>query len=494
MRVVSIILRFVQLLAIVPIGMGISNAQSFFDLLNGLAQGQPWDYAEFAKRLAAFSSPTALGTALIVGLELILRQGKQAETRAHLYPDQPWLWKPMWAERRIKLSNRSVVAACLAALAVYGFVLVPVGLWMASQKQATVVYVFFGLIGLFLLAVIRMMWLNRRWGSSELEILTLPGVIGGPFRGKVILSESLPDGTALRVTLNCNRIRTNRMHPSGETHSVTDTIWQDQKILVTSPSMAQPNAVAIPCSFAIPISCEPTSLNTIGFSSSTGSGSDEQVSIYWQLSVGMKDPLDVRQVTFEVPVFRTQSSSPDYQDSAAAEAPYLETEDVRAVLESLPLQRDYLASGERLRFSLMRRRDFFWMVVFTLAVTLGLGAIFRYVSMPGALLAAFLPGFLVILCYKTLIEALTWSADIEITDRAATFTAGYLWSRRRYEFPRGRLPRLECREEMRRQSGSTYCVSLVPAEGRPCVLVKRLDGKQNAFAVRDWLTKELWKT
>ena len=43
------------------------------ELLNGLAQGQPWDFAEFAARLAAFASPTALGLALILGLELLLR-------------------------------------------------------------------------------------------------------------------------------------------------------------------------------------------------------------------------------------------------------------------------------------------------------------------------------------------------------------------------------------------------------------------------------------
>src|SRR5262249_51935689 len=100
MRAVSIIIRFVQLLAIFPIGLGISNAEKFFELLNGLAQGQPWDFVEFAKRLAAFSSPTGLGVALIVGLELMLRQGRATHARSLLFPEQPWLWKPMWAERR----------------------------------------------------------------------------------------------------------------------------------------------------------------------------------------------------------------------------------------------------------------------------------------------------------------------------------------------------------------------------------------------------------
>jgi hypothetical protein len=491
MRAVSIIIRFVQLLAMLPIGLGISNAGSFFELLNGLAQGQPWDFGEFAARLAAFSGPTGLGVALMLGLELLLRRGEVTHARSLRFPEQPWLWKRMWAERRIRLSNRTPVLICLAGLCFFAFVMVPVGLWIQSKMPDAPIYIGLGVLGLFVLALLRMAWLNRRWGRSELEFLTLPGVIGGPFRGTVILSESLPEGTALRVTLNCMRHRTIRMRPSGDTSSVTDTIWQAQKILVTALSMARSNGVAVPCSFAIPYSCEPTSLDTIGFSSSRDSDPDEHVSIYWELSVGMKDPVDVRQVTFEVPVFQTENSSPSYQEDTAIDAPFLEPVDVNALLESLPLRCEYSATGKRLRFSMMRPRDFLFMLLFTLAVTVGVWAIFRYVSLPGALFAAFLPVVLAIACLKTLVEALTWKVDIEVTAKSTTFTAGYPWSRRRYEFSRGKLPSFECHQEFRRQSGSTYCVRLVSAEGSRCVIAKRLDGKQNATALRDWLTKEL---
>jgi hypothetical protein len=490
MRAVSIIIRFVQLLMIFPVGIGISNAGSFFELLNGLAQGQPWNFAEFATRLALFSSPTGLGVGLIVGLEFMLRQGRMTHARSLRFPGKPWLWKPMWAERRIRISNRTAVAVCLAMLGVYGFVLVPVLLWMLSQKPIWPVYLFLGAPPVFLLALMRMMWLNRRWGRSELEILTLPGVIGGPFRGTLIVSESLAEGTALRLTLKCIRHRTTRMRPSGDINSVTDTIWQDQKIVLTSPAMSRPNAVAIPCSFAIPFSCEPTSLDTITFSKSTDPDPDVHVSFHWKLSVGMKDPLDLRAVAFEVPVFRTESSSPDYQEDVTVDAPYLEPVDVDALLESIPLEREYSASGECFHFSLMRTRDFFLFLAFTLAVSLGVWAIFYYVSMPMALFAALLPTVLALASYWVLVQAVAWKADIEVTADATTFTAGYIWSRRRYEFPRGKLPCLECREEFRRESGSSYCVCLVPTDGPPCDLVKRLDGKQNAVAVRDWLMNQ----
>jgi hypothetical protein len=283
------------------------------------------------------------------------------------------------------------------------------------------------------------------------------------------------------------------MRPSGESNSTTDVIWQDQKILVTALTMSHTDGVAIPCSFAIPYSCEPTSLDTIGFSRSTSSDPDEIISIYWQLSVDMKDPLDARAVTFDIPVFKTESSSPNYREDKPADAPFVEPVDVTALLDSLPLERETSTSGQRLRFTMFRGRDFVLMLLFTLALALGVWAIFRSVSMPIAFFAAFVPAGLLIFSCGALVQALTWKAEIEITPEATTFTAGYFRSRRRYEYPRGKLPRLELHVEMHRQSGSTYCVRMVPAQGSPCDLVKRLDGKQKATAVRDWLMKELTK-
>ena len=207
----------------------------------------------------------------------------------------------------------------------------------------------------------------------------------------------------------------------------------------------------------------------------------------------MKDPVDVRQVTFEVPVFRTESSSPSYHEDTAVDAAYVEQVDVPVLLESLPLWCEHTASGKRLRFSMMRTRDILLLLLLTLAVTAGVWAIFNYVSLPGSLIAALLPVVLALACIKTLVEALTWKADIEVTATATTITAGYIWSRQRYEFPRGKLPTLECHPEFRRQSGSTYCLRLAPTAGRRCIIAKRLDGQQNATALRNWLMKELWK-
>jgi hypothetical protein len=111
--------------------------------------------------------------------------------------------------------------------------------------------------------------------------------------------------------------------------------------------------------------------------------------------------------------------------------------------------------------------------------------------MPLALFVGVIPGAMAIISYWILVMGLTWKAEIEITEDATTFRAGYIWSRRRYEFPRGKRAILECHEEFRRDSGNLYCVRLVPLGSPPCALIKRLEGKQNAVAVCRWLVKQL---
>ena len=59
--------------------------------------------------------------------------------------------------------------------------------------------------------------------------------------------------------------------------------------------------------------------------------------------------------------------------------------------------------------------------------------------------------FLALLSSVALVRGLTWKADIEITADKTTFTAGYIWSRRRYEFARGKHPVFDCHAEDRRQ-------------------------------------------
>jgi len=483
--------RFVQVIAALAIWLGLTFASALFEYLSGIAGGQPWEMGELSMRVARFSAPITIGGFIFVGLQLCLRHGRILHERSLRYPDQPWMWRPEWAERRIRLSNRTSIFVCAAAFTLYFFVVVPVGFWMASIKLATGIYWFVGICGAVLLAFARLAWMNRRWGASDLAISTLPGVIGGPFAGIVTISEAFPEGTPFRVTLRCVLRRTTRARNGETSHSYETTLWQAQKVVSRSIAADRPKATSLPCYFAVPYECSPTGDRDglpIAF---LGTGEAGRQVIRWELCVAPKDEADVRKATFEVPVFKTAQSSPDYREDESIDRPFLEPVNVEALLERIAYDRIETASGERHVFSLFQLGPFFGLLAFTMAIGLGTWAIFKYVDFPISAFAGLIPGALTIMGIVVLIEMLSWKAKILIQPDGVVIVAGALWSRRTYQFPRGATVTLECAEEYRREAGSAWCVRLSLTDEKPCPVVKRLDGKQEAVAIRDWLERRI---
>jgi hypothetical protein len=189
----TIVIRFAQLLALILVGMGIANAPSFVELLNGLVHGRRWDFEQFAQRLAFFSSPIGLGVALIVGLEAFLRSRPTSDTRSLENPDEPWLSNPMRAERRVRFSDRRTIVRDLEVFLVYTFVAWPLGLWLGVPSAPELVYTVLGVIGVAVLANLAADWVNRRWDLASSEGPGQVGAHGQAERGRdpLLLRHSL---------------------------------------------------------------------------------------------------------------------------------------------------------------------------------------------------------------------------------------------------------------------------------------------------------------
>ncbi len=490
--IVVLIIRFVQLIAVLAVWAGSTNVPWLVDYLQSIANGQPWEQGEMAKRTLCVTGPIVAGAWAAVGLQYLLQHGRMLHARSLRYPDEPWMWRPEWAERRIRLSNRTAVIVCAVAFALYFAIVVPAGFWMASIKLATGIYWFVGIFGAILLAFARQRWLNRRWGRSELSISTLPGVIGGPFAGIFTIGEAFPDGTPFRVTLRCVEHRVSRVRRrSKHSHTNETILWQSQKVLSRSLAADRPGATALPCYFAIPYDYPPTS----SLSNSGGNGVDfgrgRRVTIRWELSVRPKEEADVRQATFEVPVFKTAQSSPNYREDETIDRPFLEPVDAEALLARHPYRLDVTAAGERHTFSTFHLGMFCGVLAFTLAVAAGTWAIFTYVDWPVSGFAALIPVALAVAGVIALVEMLSWQATIVISAEGVVIAAGHFWSRPAIEYPPGAAVPLDCVEELRRDAVSAWCVRLVPEGAMPRRLVCRLDGKQEAVAVRNWLTRKM---
>jgi hypothetical protein len=181
-------------------------------------------------------------------------------------------------------------------------VLVPVGL--AVFGGAFLIGAFFALVR----------WI--RFGRCFVKMHTVPGVIGGHFKGEVYLPESFPSETEVRLQLFCEE--TSTTHRSGDDNDSTSIVhlWTKTLCITTNQALCHDGHCVIPFDFKIPG----------GLPDETDAKYETRTSvrIEWALRVfaKMKGPdLDMR---YRVPVFRTAASDPTLKDDPETEKP-LET-------------------------------------------------------------------------------------------------------------------------------------------------------------------------
>ncbi len=157
-------------------------------------------------------------------------------------------------------------------------------------------------------------WL--RFGRCRVQMRTVPGVIGGHFRGEVLLPESFPSDTDVRMELFCE-INTTITRSGDQSDSFSiDREWSQSIKIVTNASLCHDGHCVLPFDFKIPY----------GHSDATDSKvqGDTRVTIDWILRVFAKLPGPDLNMRFPVPVFRTAESDPSVKDDLQTEKP-LET-------------------------------------------------------------------------------------------------------------------------------------------------------------------------
>jgi hypothetical protein len=283
---------------------------------------------------AGFLSIFALvfGGVGIGGIVAVLRGRRGAEAamaREARYPEEPWLWREDWAARRIADGSALEMGFAWAFAALWNLVSIPaavVGVRAALREgnRAALVALLFPAVGLGLLVwAARITIRRRRYGSSVLELTTLPAAVGHALQGTVRTPAELRPPEGFRVVLSCIRRVTTG---SGRNRSTSESIlWQEEH-------RTSAGALGVPVAFAIPADAVP---------SDPGRGNDRTL---WRLELSAEVPGIDYAAGFEVPVFRT----------AASALPRTEAEAAVAALAAVPA--DYRQpAGSRIQVSRTRR-------------------------------------------------------------------------------------------------------------------------------------------
>ncbi len=210
-----------------------------------------------------------------------------------------------------------------------------------------------GLILILAVAVVVLRW--RKYGQSVFEMASLPGVIGGQLAGVIRVSKKVEPEESFRLALNCvNRVVTH----SGDSDNISENVlWQDEQLIAHELSQSDPEQSAIPVLFQIPYECRPSD------------ETEANDKIIWRLGVSAKTPGLDYSAKFEVPVFKTPESDPNFVVDRSLIAPYVAPENPERDLRDAGLVRTESPSGEGFR------------LVFPMGRAAGMGFVFMLVGL-----------------------------------------------------------------------------------------------------------------
>ncbi len=486
-RIVRILLRFIQAAFLFGIFAGLANIPELVDTLR--AEG-PINWPTVCWKIIAVTGPVCPCLAVVVVIQAIINNSK----RQNENPDRPWLADPQWAAKHIRLSNHSTVVTLLTIGICYVSIAIP---WaVATEKRP--IQTFVAVVGVFFLLFCRVFWANRKWNRSELLMANNPGVIGGPFSGVIILHQTFPEGTSFECCLKCEHTERNTSNQDTESSQRTSTLWSST-IYINKPLGNDPTKTQIPFTFAIPYNSPETS--TLAKNSP-----DTYV---WKLNINEKDNLRAMGASFVVPIFRTSESRSNFQIDDDLISPFLEEVHVPTVLKRFGMRQVTNENcEEEFSFRIWDNTVFSSLLVFIPLMIGGIIAAFWFIPRwPVAAFIALFPAIFLAIFTYVVIEMLFWKSILILEPDRIRFESGIAGFRRRGTTARDPDTIIECKVDYRKQNGEWWCLLLLPTppagedfEGdsikaaMPVKIVKQLNGRAEAEAVQAWLAQQLGVT
>jgi hypothetical protein len=276
--------------------IGLSNYNAMVEAIDALARGAI-SLPELAWKILPVTGLLIPALGLMGGIELLFRRMLPSFHAAN----KPWMVDPMWAAKHIRLNNRRLYWSVAVSWLLFAGIALPFAIATAKTPFMFIC----GAIGLVLLLMTRVFWLNRKWNTAELRMAEVPGVIGGAFSGVAILQQTFPEGVAFDVSLRCEQTKTyTPTHGSGGTSTNTETVWSATISIDKLLPADGPNRTIIPFGFAIPYDCEPTSVTN----------NTTKTITRWRFVVNQKDTVGFGGSVFTVPISVTpQSRADDYE-------------------------------------------------------------------------------------------------------------------------------------------------------------------------------------
>jgi hypothetical protein len=277
----------------------------------------------------------SVGLGLVIGGLIGYRQ-EQRNRAPDPPPEQPWLARNDWARGRIPTSGAAVVGvAVMPFVIVYWFLAsaplmleypVILGQNFGWWKWLTLLFPVLGALLAF--GYFRLRARRQKYGNSVFEMASAPGVVGGQLAGVIRIPRFLNEWDSFRLRLLCIDKKSNKNSEDSD-----KVVWHDERIVDRPVRNRSAEETSVPVLFAIPFEAAETTAD------------NAERPIEWKLEVTSAAPGADYREEFDVPVFKTPDSRPDFQLDESLAAEFSSPPDPDAVLREDRILREPLTGG-----------------------------------------------------------------------------------------------------------------------------------------------------
>jgi hypothetical protein len=308
-------------------------------------------YPQMRWELMAFLSifPAVFGSAglgMFAGA-LVARRRAALPEPVDVPADKPWQTRSDWASGRVLPSAGSAAAArVLTVIAVWWLIATGPLIWkLPGMLQASdsplrwLALVFLLVAAVLVVMAVHRVLRRRTYGESLLQLASTPGVVGGQLAGVIQIPRTFQADSGFRLKLSCVEQKPGKR--DDHVHEIVH--WQDERVVTNPMRDTAAGTMAVPVLFAIPFDAKETS-------SQKSNGS-----VHWQLDVSAITPGVNYKSRFEVPVFKTEASRPDFELDPHMLRDFVATPPCELVLREAGIVKEPLpGSGVRLTFPAAR--------------------------------------------------------------------------------------------------------------------------------------------
>ena len=424
-----------------------------------------------------------VGFGLLFGSVWGYRQAKAENVYKEQYPEEPWRWKEEWGGGRIQSSSKPKMIAAIVFATFWNLVSAPLWFILPNEvvdkgNRMALLGAIFPVVGIGLIVwAIRTVLRWRKYGESLFEMASVPGVVGGTLAGVIHTSQHIAPEGGFHVTLNCVRKRTTG---SSKNRRTSETIlWQDERTMAREMLKDDLTQSAIPVLFHVPYDQPQTSEE------------DSSNQVTWKLKVEAATPGIDYSASFDVPVFETPESDPDFVLDESLLADYVARTDPEADLRSAGVVRTASPDGWAQRFVFPMARCLGSAIGMSVFLLIWIGAIVMMRQLEAPILFPIVFGLFGLLILLIVLDLWFYRSVVDVSPDGITVRAGLMGTGREQRIDVGDLDQIKPKSGM--QSGNRIYYQIVAHHGlaKKTTLAKYLPGKMQAENVIREIEKAL---